>query len=308
MQPGEHLGLTGGGAPPGLPLLALLGLGLVCVLVLRRASAARTPKGCVSAPVVPGLPLIGSGLALGRGGARFLRACRQKVGATSSRLGASAGYEGVQMATPGLVITSWRKPSPHGQEPRRGGCLAAGWGRRCSPKAAKELGSPCMQYGDAFTLRLPGAEMTFLAAPPALFRYFSAPDDEITFAPAVEQFTSRVFGLPPAELLPRHLHLLASLRHALTPATLPGHAARLLDSLLLGLQSWPAAGQVRAFSGSGAEREGPAAAPPPAALALRRNEHCKPEQPMHSSDSQHLAAPSAAAAGGAVRGHQGPAL
>jgi hypothetical protein len=44
-----------------------------------------------------------------------------------------------------------------------------------------------MQYGDAFTLRVAGQRMTFLFAPAALQRYFTAPDDELTFAPAVQQ-------------------------------------------------------------------------------------------------------------------------
>jgi hypothetical protein len=43
------------------------------------------------------------------------------------------------------------------------------------------------QLGDVFTLRLPGAAMTFVFAPPALLFYFTAPDTELAFTPAVEQ-------------------------------------------------------------------------------------------------------------------------
>jgi hypothetical protein len=46
---------------------------------------------------------------------------------------------------------------------------------------------PALQYGDAFTLRLLGQRMTLLFAPRALQSYFAAPDEVLTFAPAVQQ-------------------------------------------------------------------------------------------------------------------------
>lgn len=49
-----------------------------------------------------------------------------------------------------------------------------------------------LQHGDAFTLRLAGQRMTFLFAPAALQRYFTAPDSELTFAPAVQQVLGAV--------------------------------------------------------------------------------------------------------------------
>ncbi|KAL4421354.1 hypothetical protein ABPG75_010645 [Micractinium tetrahymenae] len=128
-------------------------------------------------PVVPGLPLLGSALALGSGGAGFLQRCRE-------------------------------------------------------------------QHGDAFTLRLLGQRMTFVFAPPALERYFTAPDSELTFGPAVQQFTHRVFGLPPKHFFSRHTTMLQTLRHLLVPVMLPEHTARLLRLLLARLQRWPASGQL----------------------------------------------------------------
>ncbi|PRW32663.1 24-hydroxycholesterol 7-alpha-hydroxylase [Chlorella sorokiniana] len=132
-------------------------------------------------PVVAGLPLLGSALALGSGGADFLRRCRE-------------------------------------------------------------------QHGDAFTLRLLGQRMTFVFAPAALQRYFTAPDTLLTFAPAVQQFTHRVFGLPPKHFYPRHIVMLQTLRHELIPAALPQHTARLLRLLLPRVQAWPAAGQMELVS------------------------------------------------------------
>lgn len=46
---------------------------------------------------------------------------------------------------------------------------------------------PPLQHGDAFTLCLLGQRMTFVLAPAALPRYFTAPDSLLTFAPAVQQ-------------------------------------------------------------------------------------------------------------------------
>ncbi|EFN50765.1 hypothetical protein CHLNCDRAFT_142513 [Chlorella variabilis] len=168
-------------------LLALL-LSLLVVLkwALGRAAAGRDAASGVAGkaaarvpPTVPGLPLLGSVLALGSRGAAFLQECRQK-------------------------------------------------------------------YGSAFTLRLAGQRMTFVFAPAALQHYFSAPDTQLTFAPA---FTHRVFGLPPKHFYHRHFAMLQAsmppaLRHELVPSSLPQHTARLLRLLLAHLRSWPAAGQL----------------------------------------------------------------
>lgn len=59
--------------------------------------------------------------------------------------------------------------------------------RRASPACPHPLRPLSAQHGDAFTLRLLGQRMTFVFAPAALQRYFTAPDSLLTFAPAVQQ-------------------------------------------------------------------------------------------------------------------------
>jgi hypothetical protein len=73
----------------GLGLALLLSLLLYILLVkafpAREGPAAQSSSmpaaaAAVVPPVVPGLPLLGSALALGSGGAAFLETCRKKVG------------------------------------------------------------------------------------------------------------------------------------------------------------------------------------------------------------------------------------
>lgn len=75
--------------------------------------------------------------------------------------------------------------------------------------------------------------MTFLFDPAILDSFFKAPDSEITFRPAVEQFTQRVFGLPSKEFFPKHSAVLRDLRHLLVPAELGSHAAKLAEKVLM---------------------------------------------------------------------------
>ncbi|EIE20039.1 hypothetical protein COCSUDRAFT_83555 [Coccomyxa subellipsoidea C-169] len=75
-------------------------------------------------------------------------------------------------------------------------------------------------YGDAFTLKLAGRSMTFLFSPPAIQHFFSAPDAEIAFRPAIQPFTQRVFGLPSDRFFPKHSAMLAALRGLLAPDSL----------------------------------------------------------------------------------------
>lgn len=90
-----------------------------------------------------------------------------------------------------------------------------------------------LQYGDTFTLLLAGQRMTFLYAPTSVLYFFKAPASDLPFTPAVEQFTRRVFQLPPAHFVSKHHLLLTRLRHQVGVAeTLPGHAARLLPLLM----------------------------------------------------------------------------
>ncbi|KAJ9527737.1 hypothetical protein QJQ45_000431 [Haematococcus lacustris] len=90
-------------------------------------------------------------------------------------------------------------------------------------------------FGDVFTLNLVGQRMQFWFDPALIHTFFSAPDCLITFRPAVEQFTQRVFGLPSKEFFPRHSQLLADLRQgqaARPPDSLNWHAADLLAALV----------------------------------------------------------------------------
>ena len=61
---------------------------------------------------------------------------------------------------------------------------------------------PSMQHGDAFTLRLLGQRMTFVFAPATLHHYFTAPDAQLTFAPAVQQVPSTGYSLDPSNCIP----------------------------------------------------------------------------------------------------------
>ncbi|GLC34215.1 hypothetical protein PLESTB_001610000 [Pleodorina starrii] len=105
------------------------------------------------AATVPGLPVIGNALALGRHGVSYISECRRK-------------------------------------------------------------------FGDSFSLSLAGVKMTFLFEPAHIPYFFAAPDDKITFRPAVEQFTQRVFGLTSKIFFPLHFKMLTELRHLLVPGAL----------------------------------------------------------------------------------------
>lgn len=83
------------------------------------------------------------------------------------------------------------------------------------------------QFGDVFTLNLAGKGMTFLHDPALINAFFSKPDSQISFRPAVEQFTQRAFGMPSKEFFPKHSNILKDMRHMLVPAELGAHAAKL---------------------------------------------------------------------------------
>lgn len=81
-------------------------------------------------------------------------------------------------------------------------------------------------YGSVFTVNL-GVYMTFLDDEALIHALFSAPDEMISFRPAVQQFTSRVFGLPSKEFFPKHSNILKDLRHLLVPSELLAHSLKL---------------------------------------------------------------------------------
>ncbi|KAK9838552.1 hypothetical protein WJX81_007055 [Elliptochloris bilobata] len=75
--------------------------------------------------------------------------------------------------------------------------------------------------------------------------FFSAPDADIVFRPAVERFTGRVFQLPAAKFFPRHVALLAGLRGLLAPGELVPHAHTLHNARRAHLaERSPAQGEV----------------------------------------------------------------
>uniref|UniRef100_A0A7S0VC43 Cytochrome P450 n=1 Tax=Polytomella parva TaxID=51329 RepID=A0A7S0VC43_9CHLO len=82
------------------------------------------------------------------------------------------------------------------------------------------LGACRETWGDVFTLNLGNQKMTFLCEPKMIEHFFKAPDSEITFRPAVEQFTQRVFGLPSQTFFPVHSAVLSALRNLLVPGKL----------------------------------------------------------------------------------------
>ncbi|KAL4517297.1 hypothetical protein Ndes2526B_g00518 [Nannochloris sp. 'desiccata'] len=97
------------------------------------------------------------------------------------------------------------------------------------------------RYGDAFTLHAAGQKMTFLFSPHSLVHYLRAPETELSFLPAVEQWTERVFGLPPAEFLPRHHLILSSTRNLVGrkgAENIDQHAKTLMPLLKKGISKW----------------------------------------------------------------------
>ena len=144
-------------------------------------------------PVVPGLPVLGSALALGSGGAAFLQQCRKEV-----RCACILFSQGPQVCPPLAQARQGQFLSSHS------------WRDPALPAAPAPAPLPPMQHGDAFTLRLLGQRMTFVFAPATLCHYFTAPDTQLTFAPAVQQARTLTGS---ASLLPASMHSLSSLQH-----------------------------------------------------------------------------------------------
>ncbi|KAL6772438.1 hypothetical protein ACKKBG_A30250 [Auxenochlorella protothecoides x Auxenochlorella symbiontica] len=153
---------------------------LACLLLglaVAWTSRLRGSPGLPQPPIIPGLPLLGSVLALGRRGSKFIAACHA-------------------------------------------------------------------QYGDVFTLRVLGQKMTWLLAPEAYAPFFTAPEEQISFGPAVQQFTDRVFGLPPQHFVGKHGLMLRTLRWQLVPGTLPNILHPLHSFLRRELEVNPLRGRV----------------------------------------------------------------
>lgn len=95
------------------------------------------------------------------------------------------------------------------------------------------------RYGDAFTLHVVGQRMTFLFCPEVFAPYFRSPETQLAFLPAVEQWTQRVFGLPPSDFIPRHGNILTTMRHLVSGREkLSEHAEMLAPLLERGIASW----------------------------------------------------------------------
>lgn len=88
------------------------------------------------------------------------------------------------------------------------------------------------KYGDAFSLNVFGQTMVFLCSPESIVYFFRAPGTCLSFTPAVQQFTHRVFELHPMDFLPRHRSMLLRLRHAISGEALPQHATTLAQLLV----------------------------------------------------------------------------
>ncbi|RMZ53738.1 hypothetical protein APUTEX25_003877 [Auxenochlorella protothecoides] len=86
--------------------------------------------------------------------------------------------------------------------------------------------------------------MTWLLAPEAYAPFFTAPEDQISFGPAVQQFTDRVFGLPPQHFVGKHGLMLRTLRWQLVPGTLPNILHPLHSFLRRELEVNPLRGRV----------------------------------------------------------------
>jgi cytochrome P450 len=134
-----------------------------------------------------------------------------------------------------------------GTPPRVAGWPLLGAAPALGAHGADFLAACRARHGDAFSFPLLVGQpsMTWVFAPAALRFFFTAPESALVFAPAVEAFTQRVFGLTPADFTPpRHEAALAALRARLLPATLDEHAALLLPLLERGLAAapWPQAG------------------------------------------------------------------
>lgn len=94
------------------------------------------------------------------------------------------------------------------------------------------------KHGDCYGLNLVGQRMAFFFAPQSISFFFKASNLELSFAPAVEQFTWRVFGLPPKDFLPRHHMLLDSIRAQVgTPGCMENHARRLIPLIIREVQN-----------------------------------------------------------------------
>eukprot|EP00899_Mesostigma_viride_P012988 jgi/Mesvir1/21690/Mv04110-RA.1 len=95
------------------------------------------------------------------------------------------------------------------------------------------------KLGDLFTLRLLTQRMSFVVDPLLLGRMFTAPEREVTFRPAVEQFTWRVFLLPPTLFCPQHMAMITALRNFFAPGVLESHGRTLGAKLLEKFHAWP---------------------------------------------------------------------
>ena len=107
----------------------------------------------------------------------------------------------------------------------------------------------CERHPDAFTLYLLSQKMTYLCASPLLLSFFKS--KSLSFGPAVQTFTARVFGLPPAEFYDKHKVMLMTLREIVGQDTLQNHAESLHDRLnyyLDELAIWKENGPVDLFS------------------------------------------------------------
>jgi cytochrome P450 len=90
------------------------------------------------------------------------------------------------------------------------------------------------QYGDVFTVVLPGRRMTFIFASTEQVRkyFFNGPSSLISFTAGVEPFTCRIFGMSKKDFSLAHRSLLTTLRSELGAKNMPQLAHRLINYYL----------------------------------------------------------------------------
>ncbi|EME30724.1 24-hydroxycholesterol 7-alpha-hydroxylase [Galdieria sulphuraria] len=90
------------------------------------------------------------------------------------------------------------------------------------------------QYGDVFTVLLPGRRMTFIFAPTQELRkiFFNGSPNLISFTAGVEPLTCRIFGISKKGFSMAHRSLLTTLRSELGAKHIPQLAHRLINRYL----------------------------------------------------------------------------
>lgn len=107
------------------------------------------------------------------------------------------------------------------------------------------------QYGDVFTVLLPGRRMTFIFASAQELRqtFFQGSSSCLSFTAGVEPFTCRIFGMSKKDFARAHKSLLTTLRSELGARNMPQLAYQLINHYLLIFRTvWGKQNEADAFS------------------------------------------------------------